>query len=91
MLYDATAALKDERKRVVRHCQRYTSEQRANLAASHRAGHRQKQAVGEYFYTHPDVPRVAFDTRQRAALAGFRAQQRAISDAVSATVERVSA
>lgn len=72
---DAAATLKAERKRVVRHFQPYTSEQRADHAASHRLGHRQRQAMGEYFYTHPDVPGVCFDTRQRAADAGIRARQ----------------
>lgn len=60
-----------ETRRVVRHFQRYTPEQRASRAASHRLGHRQRTAVGEYFYTHPDVPGVAFPTRSAA----FRATQ----------------
>jgi hypothetical protein len=58
-----------EMRRVVRHFQRYTSAQRADLAASHRVGYRQRRAVGEYFYTHPEVPGVGFPTRSGAARA----------------------
>jgi hypothetical protein len=65
--------LKRERRRVVRHFQRYTDEQRADHAASHRLGHRQRRAVGEFFYTHPDVPGRSFETRTRAARAALKA------------------
>lgn len=65
--------LATERARVVRHFQPYTAEQRADRAASHRLGHRQRAAVGEHYYTHPDVPDVAFRTRTAAARAGLRA------------------
>jgi hypothetical protein len=54
-------------RRVERRFQRYTSQQRADRAASHRLGHRQRQAVGEWFYVHPDVPDLAFDNRRSAA------------------------
>lgn len=64
-------ALKDELKKVVRNFQRYDHEQRANHAASHRLGHRQREAVGETFYTHPSIPNVAFPTRRRAAEAAL--------------------
>ena len=47
-----------------------TAEQRANHAASHRLGHRQREAVGEAFYTHPDIPNRAFPSRRAAAEAG---------------------
>lgn len=67
------AALKAESRRVVRNLQRYASEQRADLAASHRLGHRQRQAIGEFFYTHPDVPGLAFPTRSAAARAALTA------------------
>lgn len=67
--------LATERKRVTRCFQRYTHDQRANHAASHRLGHRQRKAVGEYFYVHPDVPGLAFPTRDRAARAGLEAVQ----------------
>ena len=66
-----------ERARVVRRFQRYTAEQRASRAASHRLGPRQRHAVGESFYTHPDVPRAAFDSKDRAARAGLAAVQAA--------------
>jgi hypothetical protein len=49
-----------QERRIVRHWQRYTPEERANRAASHRLGHRQRTALGEFFYTHPDLPGVAF-------------------------------
>lgn len=64
-------ALKGEMKKVVRCFQQFTSEQRANHAASHRLGHRQRQSLGHFFYTHPAVPNRAFDTRKRAALAAL--------------------
>ncbi len=58
---------------VVRHFQHFTSEQRADRAASHRLGHRQRQAVGETFFSHPAVPGRAFTTRRQAAQAAVRA------------------
>jgi hypothetical protein len=61
---------------VVRHYQRYTSEERAMRAASHRLGPRQRLAVGEYVYTHPYVPGRAFSTRAQAARAGLLALER---------------
>jgi hypothetical protein len=64
-------ALKAEAKRVIRCLHHYTSEQRANHAASHRLGHRQRQAIGEHFYIHPDVAGVCFDTRGQAARAAL--------------------
>lgn len=64
-------ALKAEAKRVVRNFQPYTSEQRANHAASHRLGYRERQAVGRFFYTHPAIPNRAFDTRRAAAQAAL--------------------
>lgn len=66
------AALKAEAKRVVRCFQHFTSEQRANHAASHRLGFRQRESVGRFFYTHPDVPGLAFDRRGDAARAALR-------------------
>lgn len=50
----------------VKHFQKYSSEDRANRAASHRMHFRQKQAVGEFFWTHPFVPGIAFPTRKAA-------------------------
>jgi hypothetical protein len=66
-------ALKAEAKKVTRCFQHYTSDQRANHASSHRLGHRQRQAVGEFFYVHPAVPGLAFSTRGQAARAGLEA------------------
>jgi hypothetical protein len=66
-------ALKAETKLVVRNFQGYTSNQRADHAASSRLGYQQRKAVGEFFYTHPAVPGVAFATRKQAALAALRA------------------
>ena len=64
-------ALKAEAKRCVKCFQHYTSEQRANHAASHRLGHRQRQAVGEHYWVHPDIPNRAFSTRKAAAMAAL--------------------
>lgn len=46
--------------------QRYTSEQRATIRSSHRAGHRQREAVGEFYYVHEMVPGVGFPTAKAA-------------------------
>lgn len=67
-------ALKDEMKKVVRCLQRYDSEARASHAASHRLGHRKREAIGEYFYTHPAVPNIAFTSRKRAAETALQRQ-----------------
>jgi hypothetical protein len=64
-------ALKAESKRVVRCFQRYGSETRADRAASHRLGHRQRTAAGEHFYVHPDLPNLAFPSRGAAAQAAL--------------------
>lgn len=69
------AALKAEAKRVIRNFMPYTSEQRANHAASHRLGYRQRRAEGEFFYTHPDVAGVCFTTRGQAARAALEASR----------------
>ena len=65
------AALKAEMKRVTRFLQRYTSDDRAMHAASHRLGYRQRTAIGEYFYCHPEIPNLSFPTRKRAAEAAL--------------------
>lgn len=54
-----------------RHFQRYTSEQRATHAASHRTGRRQREAVGEFFYTHEMAPGQAFTTAKAATKHAF--------------------
>lgn len=68
-------ALKAEMKKVVRMYQPYTSEQRANHAASHRLGHKQRKADGHFFYMHPAIKNRAFDTRTQAAKAGLEASE----------------
>jgi len=55
----------------------YTSEQRANHAASHRLGFRQKERVGHAFWTHPLRPGVCFPTRAAALRAAVVASARA--------------
>jgi hypothetical protein len=72
MLTNFEAALKAETKRCVRGFVQYSSETRANHAASHRLGYRQKQAIGMTFWTHPDRPGVCFPTRKQAALAALK-------------------
>ena len=54
--------------KVTRIFQRFTHLERAERAASHRLGHRQRYADGEYFYVRQDIPGIAFRTR-KAALA----------------------
>jgi hypothetical protein len=52
--------------------QRYTSQDRADRAASHRLGFRQREQIGEAWWSHPLCPGVCFPTRAaayRAALA----------------------
>lgn len=46
--------------------QPFTSEQRANNAASFRQGYKQRQAIGTSFWIHPSVPGIAFQTRAAA-------------------------
>ena len=60
-------ALKAEMKKVIRCFQQYNSETRANHAASRRLGYQQRRRTGEYFFVHPDVPKIAFPTRTSAA------------------------
>jgi len=70
-------ALNAERKRVIRCFQHYSTEQRANLQASHRQGHRQRHATGKYFYVHPDVPGLGFPSRKSAAEAALTREAQA--------------
>jgi hypothetical protein len=56
--------------------QRYSHLERADRMASHRLWHRQREAVGEYFYTHPMVPGLAFPTKKRAEQAAFEKASR---------------
>lgn len=71
---DTDPELAGEARRVVRHIQHLTAEQRANRADSHRLGHRQRREVLSHFYTHPDVSGVCFDRRWQAAKAGLDAR-----------------
>ena len=59
--------------RASRGFQRYSSEQRANHASSHRLTQNQRISVGEYFYAHVHAPGIAFPTRQAAERAGYDA------------------
>lgn len=67
MLSNYETALKAEMKRVTRCFQAYTHEQRSNHADSRKLGIRQRHAVGEFYYVHPDVPGIAFPKRKLAA------------------------
>lgn len=62
---------------IARCFQRFTDDQRANMAASHRLGYRQRQAVGDFYYTTTFAPGIAFSTQRQAA----RAAQAAIANA----------
>lgn len=56
-------------ERAVKHFHRYTSEQRADMRASHRLGFRQRDSIGEAFWTHVLVPGIGFRTRKAAEAA----------------------
>ncbi len=58
----------------IRNFQRFTSDQRASHAASFRLTPRQRQAAGEFFYTHPMLPGLAFPTAKAATTAAFRSR-----------------
>lgn len=49
----------------------YDSETRANHAASHRLGHRQRNAVGETWYSHPMCGNIAFPTAKAATTRAY--------------------
>lgn len=66
--------IRAEAKRVVRNFQPYSSDTRAMHASSQRIGHRKRQSVGEYFYTHPEIPNIAFDQKKKAAIAALTAR-----------------
>jgi len=81
-----TDAYRQAMRQTTRHFQHYTSEQRADRASSHRLGPRQRLAVGEYFYTHPDVPGRSFPRRSRAARSAVLATTwRALRDPFTCT------
>jgi hypothetical protein len=54
--------------------ERYDSETRMNLAASHKLGYRKRQSVGEFYYVSDVIPNVAFPTRSAAENAERRAE-----------------
>jgi len=62
----------------LRRFQRRSSEERANAAASTRMGHRQKEAVGEFFYEHPLIPNIAHES---AAAAKTQARREVVAKA----------
>ena len=53
----------------VRCFQRYTHDARALHAASFRLGDRKRTSVGEFYWTVPSIPDVAFPTRKHATQA----------------------
>lgn len=57
----------------VRSFQHYTPDQRADVASSHRLTSKRRQSIGEYFYTHPMMPGVAYPTAKAATTAAFNA------------------
>jgi hypothetical protein len=73
---DVPPSVEAEARLVVPHFQRYSSQERANLRSSHRLGPRQREAVGAHFFTHPDLPGLAFPTRVSAARAAVRAREK---------------
>jgi hypothetical protein len=60
--------------------QRYTSEQRANHAASHRLTVNQRNAVGEYYYTHVHAPGLAFPRKTQAEKGGYERYQAQLAE-----------
>lgn len=52
--------------------ERFTSEVRSNMMASHRLGFRQRESIGEAFWTHPYCPDVCFPTKTAAYRAALR-------------------
>lgn len=52
----------------VRHWHKYDVNQRTEVASSHRQGFRQRQAIGEFWYSHPRIPDRAYDTAKQATV-----------------------
>ena len=50
---------------------RYGVDERSNRASSRRMGHRQREAVGEFFYTHPLCGDIAFPTAKAATTRAY--------------------
>lgn len=57
----------------VRCFQMFDHNTRANLMASRRLGHRQREAVGRFFWVHPLAPDIAFETKGAAERAAVKA------------------
>ena len=56
-----------KRSPTVHRCfEQYSSEQCANKMASRRQGHRQRLAVGEFYYVSEFIPNIAYRTRGQA-------------------------
>lgn len=55
----------------IRCFQKYTSDQRSNHSASHRLTQGQRAASGEFFYTHPMLPNLAFPTAKSATVRAY--------------------
>lgn len=64
-------AVELEKNEPVKHFQRFTHEERADRASSHRLGFRQRTQLGTSFWTHPKVPGIAFQTRKAALQAAM--------------------
>lgn len=54
-----------------RNFHQYDSETRSMHAASHRLGHRQRNAVGETWYSHPMCGNIAFPTAKAATTRAY--------------------
>ncbi len=59
-------ALKAEMRRVQRHYYQFDAETTTRLRAAERRN-RRRSTEGEFYYTHPDLPGLAFPTRSAAA------------------------
>ena len=54
---------------------RFDAGQRADHAASHRLGHRQREAIGEFYWVTDAVPGIAFPSRKAARAAIAKAKE----------------
>lgn len=76
--WNYTAEVDRAARTVTRVFLRHSPEARANLAASHRVGHRQRTEPGRFVYVHPARPGVSFPSRGLAAHAAVDAQVLAV-------------
>lgn len=70
--------------------ERYTHEQRATHAASHRLGRRQQEAVGEFYYTHEMLPGQAFPSAKGATTMAFAVYQARPKARIQVTPTRIA-